>query len=784
MFRIAVITNENEVAHSSFADTVSILKRPVTLKNQKTDSYTFSEFDKFTAARLFREGHQEYLLGFDSLIIATNATNNGEVLGALRNGRDTLERFIASGRGILVLSQKKLSAQSVDSQHVTGFLPERFDYALLDRPESSSADGSIDIAEVDDRILNYPNAITEKMIARHCTENQFMEHRYRSILAPSKTNQFIAVLVDRTSSAAINLPQMGFPSGRPLLIRTASSKERIVATTMALDWAGHEELLENLLVYITEGQEQIAVLRQHGTTQDDPIDVYTTRARAAKLPIREYFDVDVANYKLPKHRAIVVSPAYSSDDVETIWQLLSRTSNHNVDLYHLSATARGSEFQLHRRSFSNSANHLALSGALWIQRSFIPTLWGKSIWTYNYALPALRELELDISPFAEPVLADIQKHIRLPASGGASYDHVPNATAQLLELLSKCLPSLEIDGISLNTADLIKKCEIWIVEALTDGSRISPRDRLYLMNSLQRADRLVGLGQRQLQQLRAIATETMQHYRQAGVNNAETVELTQWLELELVEAKISESNAALIAAEALAIVSELKNRQNIEGGWKNVSVTGDVLVAVLRSAEESSSIRNHSAVKDMIAKGVEFLVRSFDKKNGNWSNDINATAKASRALVMFDKHKGLSSADFLSDIHARAEMLQFSDFCVESFKHDSALLSALLHSEATLKKANEKLVNAERQVARSSRREKLGRVIAFGFLVIALISSASFGLVTWILKVNFPDAMAGILGKWDEYLVGGFVSIILTLVFMGVYSFAQTRLIKAKEGKD
>ncbi|MEK6289275.1 MAG: hypothetical protein AABO57_26485 [Acidobacteriota bacterium] len=75
------------------------------------------------------------------------------------------------------------------------------------------------------------------------------------------------------------------------MLRTGSTTERLVVTSMALDWAGHEELLENILVYITEGTSQIAVLRRRGSNSDKAIDAYVVRARVAKTPVREYFDV-------------------------------------------------------------------------------------------------------------------------------------------------------------------------------------------------------------------------------------------------------------------------------------------------------------------------------------------------------------------------------------------------------------------------------------------------------------------------------------------------------------
>uniref|UniRef100_Q07U50 Uncharacterized protein n=1 Tax=Rhodopseudomonas palustris (strain BisA53) TaxID=316055 RepID=Q07U50_RHOP5 len=783
MFRVAVVVNENEVAHSSFANTVAVLKRPVSLGDQKLQSYKFTEFDKFSVPRLFQQGHQDHLFEFDSLIISTNATNNAEVLGALRGGQKTIEEFIEIGKGVLILSQKKLSKQIDEAGQKTGFLPERYDYSIHDRPEPSSAAGLISVVDDADRILSYPNHIDTELIEYRCKYNSFMEHRYRSIVAPTTISQFIAVLIDRS---LVNVPrlQMGFPPGRPVMVRTANSFERIVATTMALDWGAHEELLENILIYITEGSDQIAVLRRKGAALDSPIDVYTTRARAAKFAIREYFDFQIDQIALLNHRTIIVSPAYSIGDVEEIWRALSQRLNVDIDLYHMLQNTGESGFQLVRRSQSNSSNYLSITAARWISRSFLPNYWGKSIWTYNCVLPMLKDLDIDLSDYSIYVLKDIENHIKERPSGSASYDNVPNATAQLLEVLASCFVTLEIPNQEHSTTapiELVRKCENWIIEHLTQADKLPLRDRLYLLNALSRTRRLFELRPEVQREIWSIAQDAFARYSASVISDTETVELTQWLELLTSLETSSKVSATELDKVSGLIILELQGRQQIEGGWKNVSVSGEVLLALLRFLEVENYARSRLIAKDMLLRGVEYLVRTFDVTAGNWSNDINATAKAARTLTLFEKRWGLPSADFFADVNARSAILTFSQLTRNAQRQDGILLRNLLESEANLRAISHKLSSSQRDAARAVEREKVIRVTAFGLVVVSLISTASLILVVWILAASYRQALDDIIGKWSEYLVGGFVSVLVTLVFMGLYSASKKRLLNHPE---
>ncbi len=85
----------------------------------------------------------------------------------------------------------------------------------------------------------------------HCRENDFKAHVYRAVLAPKNEAAYEAVLEDRS-----------YGGSRRLMLANRSSLygERVVVSTIAVDWEGHWRLLENIVRYITEGMPRVALI--------------------------------------------------------------------------------------------------------------------------------------------------------------------------------------------------------------------------------------------------------------------------------------------------------------------------------------------------------------------------------------------------------------------------------------------------------------------------------------------------------------------------------------------
>ena len=108
MYRVAVIQNESEMLRSGFTNVIPKLNGI-----KRLSQYSFELFNVVNILKLFQEG-DSHLKHFDSLIITTNATSDKTVLTILQENKNFIVEFIASGKGIFIASQKKLSTSNFD----------------------------------------------------------------------------------------------------------------------------------------------------------------------------------------------------------------------------------------------------------------------------------------------------------------------------------------------------------------------------------------------------------------------------------------------------------------------------------------------------------------------------------------------------------------------------------------------------------------------------------------------------------------------------------------------
>ncbi|MEP1588676.1 MAG: hypothetical protein ABJJ92_17620, partial [Tateyamaria sp.] len=772
MFHVAVIVNENEVAHSAFADTVRTLQEPLGLGEQKAKTYRFYQFDKFNIHRLFLTEDENNLHNFDSVVLATNATNNTEVLEAFRNNKSEIEKYLGQGKGLLICSQKKLS---VDFEHDssiegTGILPERYDYSLFNRPEKSSSQGKITISAAQDRICRYPNLVDDKLIDYRCQNNNFMPHRYRAHVVPQHPSQFEVILADKKSPPLQDALRSTLDSSRGILLRSGNLRERLVVTSMALDWAGHKELLENLLVYITEGTDQLGVVRKAGSEADLALDAYLVRARVAKVPVRVYPNLQSAELAKQKHDTLIVSPAYSSEEVDGIWAELCRNKENGTDLYHMLSEPITGGFQLHRKSVQSRRDDMCSSAAAWLGRTFYPGLWGKSIWSFNYVVSMMAAQDFELEAFAPVIVDFIEEHTPSEATPKVSYDNVINASAQMLEVLHLLLESgaLSKNNESKLKAEKMKQGTVsWLTEKLDDKS-ITLRDRTYVLLALFRMDlskEVEGLDKTKLHE---IAAETYRSYKSNTFSRCETVELAQVLELSLKLKLLGVAADSDVESSVAKILALLAKRQSDEGYWRNISETAEVTLTLLVLSDKYQDFAGRDVQTELILRGVQCIIGAYDSALGNWQNDTNATAKAAHVLGAFDRQIGVSASDFFAGIQTRSAFRAFVGTNVRDLAHDGLLLSELLNKEAQLSKV-------KKSAGLSAARLRRYRLFTFGATFVTLLSLSTLALVLGILIVSHPTVAEQMVGDWQGYLVSSFVGILLSIVVMGSVSVARGR---------
>jgi hypothetical protein len=318
MYRIAVIQNEVEMQHSGYVDSVQKYRERFELNVE----VVFNRFSSVNLDRIFTKG-EDFLGDYDCLIIGTNATSDGDVYNQLKNenNKKILSEFINQGKGLLVCSQKKLISDNDCKGYKarkTAFLPEIYEYNVISRPQSeSSADGDVTItsdmnslSNIQNYVLQHPHNLSDDMIESHCKNNDFQQHFYRDYIITKNESMYYPLLLDnRTDSKRYTM-----------MVASPQKDERIIISTMALDWAGHYELLENTINYLIKGIPALAFIEKK--QQESGVFKYlVSEADLQKIAYKLYNSVEeCSNSKIFNyHSLFVFSPNFIEKEVSDFW---------------------------------------------------------------------------------------------------------------------------------------------------------------------------------------------------------------------------------------------------------------------------------------------------------------------------------------------------------------------------------------------------------------------------------------------------------------------------------
>ena len=791
MYKIAVLINENEMAHSAFANTPKLLADIPYIQNHK-EEYRFDVFDKFNVSELFDETGSKSLLSFDSLFVSTNATNNKEILDALRSNSGAIESFIAHGGGIFVSSQKKLSCKEGEKIHYTSFLPEKYDYAIIDRPEKSSAEGQISLVGMSDNlILTSPNAIEEDMIRDRCKHNSFMPHTYRSFIIPRNESQYVSLLADTSSQQIPDALKNSLDKSRKILLCSAKDTERVVVSTMALDWAGHKELIENILIYITEGASYFAFVKKNATG-NNTINSYILRAKVGKIAYREYIEPTVENLLNASQNIFVFSPEYSSSDITTFINQ-AQGKERLISVYHLVDTnGDGKGLSLYHYTNETSIDRIKSETINWVMRNFYPTIWGKSVWSFNYTLSMMRSLGIDYKVFLPVLYEELSAHFVKKETIDGSYDRVINATCNMLEILSliaEVQDALFYEGGTKSFNDIkiaqkypieLLKCktEVWLVNSLKKSSN-SKYDKLYILCSLYRTRYIERQTIDVQKNFNEIAYQTIQAFVSEGFQGQSTIVLCQAMNIIKELLKYSATNGGITSGKANdyanEILSVLAHNQNDYGQWGNISETAEVVLTLLEieldKKKDGCSYLDLSDITISITSSIERLFQTYDRNSCCWYNDINTTVKAIHAIGLYDRVKNYSANDFFHDISVEYDRFMDIQFINQDTRTLSRYINAIYEKEHSIKELRIQNNNL-----------KYFRTLFFG----TFISALSLLIMTILIIAGLTnevvvngDETISVLSKlfndWQAEFIFGFIGIIFGALFTGAYSFVKKK---------
>lgn len=849
MYRVAVIVNENETLHSVYADAVRILKSALSLVygERVSEIYSFEVIDKFNVYTLFEKGDNN-LFSFDSIFISTNACNNKEIYDELETHKKEIEMYIddeqGNHHGVCVLNQQKLGGAS-DKVEPLGFLPQGLSYRLIKRHEKSSFEGKVSLCTMHDALVHFPLAISQNIIEDCCSGkyNQFMPHKYRHFIEPENPSAYELIYGDVSYSDSV-----GNKTTRCLLLKSRIRNERVVISSMALDWAEHLQQLANIIVFLTEGINQFAFVSKADCSNEE-FSRLINKAIDSKVAVKCYSEKDIEiiiSKRENPHKVFIFSSDWAEDEIETnLWNKIRELGKSDAVFYHLADEDTIKETGLKIKClFSKSIRNsqIVLGFEEWIMAKFIKSRWRKSVWTYEYILEVLKELEFQNSSFVLPLYLELRNnHYKISdsiskASGEKretikienciapeyqeafsklsfqSYDNVFNSTcsccnvlARLYEIskrngLTKIVINNKEHSIMLLYNERNSLCN-WVLLRMFDSQyseRISWQDGLtaiidlytsgYFADVISKNAIILKLFQQKIVEYESQLTEIIGCLSSESTTVGKSfsnADIAKMIKFYFVLYKIDE-NFKEASIERIRIIFEILSKtQKYNGEWKNISETTELALAMLFCRDIfNTELQYISAlVEKIVGNAVGFIQQNFNYDNFCWLDDENTSAKALHSIVLFDGMYSSIFNDFLVDA------IDISERSNNSVNLDNNIRALDFAQSEYNKLAIEKTKIEQEKIVLIAEKNKIRKLIrAFkgivGTLSVAFALSLLFIISLFgILASSYKETLDKMLSENIAIILSTAIGLVVTTILTGVFQIFKSKLTKDDDDK-
>ena len=287
MPKIAVIQDGTELARQTYADASDCFKDCCDLLSADGTSFTMQVFsDDAVGYLLDGLNPREY----SCLVFASNSLLSGQIGRALNRRQDDLQRYLRQGGGMVVLHQLRDSLQPV--------LPVELCPNLVDR-RLARGEARATTEDPNDVILRYPSTIPIDRLNDQPRPNGPPSLYYKSLNLLTLPKKLKPILQSEREA---------------LLVRTYDhTPERVVISTIPLDWRRELRLLSNAIRFASVGMPRRLVWRDTELTRaqlllywlntDGSAAIRNVPDRSAKLDM-------VDAWLLSSVRLCVVSPRY------------------------------------------------------------------------------------------------------------------------------------------------------------------------------------------------------------------------------------------------------------------------------------------------------------------------------------------------------------------------------------------------------------------------------------------------------------------------------------------
>lgn len=782
MYKVGIVVNENEVSHSKYADTLKILRKAIDDCNQngkKGNSYYFKEFDKFNIQSLFDEGENN-IKSFDGIIIATNAMDNERIFNAFLHHKNIFEDFINENKGVFISSQKKLSNGSLTKEKFqsTGFLPDIYDYYVFDRPEKYSSEGVISIAS-ENKILFYPNRISNEIIENHCEKNEFMVHRYRSLIIPKHPNAYDTLINDTV--IPISQKELGYSNGERKVLLASKYNRRIVLSTMALDWANHSELLCNILIFITQNKTPAFFVKKDSElgTKSSIIESYIIRANIANLPYRVISENEIAEYSNFSGSTFIFSPKWSIREIERKYDEMLSTQKEYFSLYHISKSSSESVNDLKLSKYCNFSSIDKMKDEV-IQKilsEYVSNAWHKSVWTYSYIINLIKFFDIDIPVIAKSIYEELIKHFtkkdeykgKVELVG--NYDNVFNATCKMAGILSyfqdKYQETVDRDS-HYKIDEVLKQTDEWVISKIESVS-ISDQDICYGALYLLSCEGYRSISESTKINLSQLIDKILDETIQSQIDETPTIDLCRIYQAtcQLWEHGIFTDKKYIQYIKKIETV--LAERQDIYGNWKNISETSEIVVMLMDVYAIRTNIDSPlNAINIVITKAVEILHSQFNSSSNSWGNDLNTIAKAMNGVGAYNKIFNFAINDFFLDLNhhqTNLALMTGTDIGIIDgfYRNIDALEKEKVQLTRNIFDNENKILLAQKKLRMAKMSSLIAVLMVFSLLFLSAI--LLHGIFT-----SHKEILTEIFDRYKEAFIGGFIALGLTIVWELIFN--------------
>lgn len=667
MFRIAVIQNEVEMQHSGYVDSVPKYVR----QNFKLQEHVFNRFSSVNIRNLFVE-EENYLLDYDCLIIGTNATSDGDVYSILceENNKTLLGKFISLGKGLLICSQKKFKESQNNNLGLykareTFFLPDEYEYKVVSRPkDESSADGSILIYEqninsIQKFLISYPEKITNEIIDEHCNKNDFQKHYYRDFIIPVNDSSYFPVLIDPRS-----------PNRNTLMVACPQKSEKIVISTIALDWAGHYELIENILYYLIIGIPSVAFISKSSPSKE--FEFIISEAELSKISYISYNSLDevlskknsLKNY----HSLYVFSPEFLEEEVADFWKEQLQVHDGYIKLFYYKYIK--GELVLVNFSYYSYIDTQKKEVETWLKCKNQDGFWDNSFWKTYDALFALQNMGVSIAGFLKGVFAKIERHYQ-----NGSYDGVLAPTCGLLELEALVLSTDGYKDEVSNIQQFYLETKEWLIQKYKETSGYNKKFIVRSFYNCKKFSDLSNAISNFKEDLQIIALD-------GAFQDKLEIDLCLDIEVCLIYLDTFDDRKKDIRNRINDCVENILKTQMQNGRWdNNFGKTARLLVFLLKYQNRSEFEYDKDSVQKAINSGITALRNAYH--GNNWEDNIVTTANAITAIIAADAASAYESKDFLNQVNKEAKIANSYDSLLLALRTIDRLIK--LNSESNIK---------------------------------------------------------------------------------------------------